>query len=182
MSGDTLRAILTGGLYPATLYQQVQLRIRADRVINRERAAIIKAYLLRNTNNAKYREALTVELNENTTYQPYLLGRLFAILELVQERANTGIQTTIRDKYFSSACATPAVVFPVLLNLAQKHLRKIEGYYFESQLTRLMGLITESYPPHHTLYEQGIFQLGYYHQTQKRYEKKEKTDIIEEEK
>lgn len=182
MAGDTMRAILSGGMYPATLYQQVQLRIHAERVISRGRAAIIKAYLLRNTNNAKYREALTVELNENTTYQPYVLGRLFSILEAVQEWANPGIKATIKDKYFSSACATPAAVFPVLLNLAQKHLRKIDGYYFEAQLTKLINLITESYPPHHTLYDQGIFQLGYYHQTQKRYEKKEKISSIEEEK
>lgn len=181
MAGDTLRAILTGGMYPATLYQQVQLRIRAEREVSRGRAAIIKAYLLRNTNTEEYRGALTVELNADTTYQPYILGRLFSILEAIQEQANPGIQATIKDKYFTSACATPTVVFPLLLNLAQKHLRKIDGFYFEKQLGELVNLITESYPAHHTLYEQGIFQLGYYHQTQKRYEKKQKNLNLEEE-
>ena len=178
MAGDALRAILSGGSYPSTLYQQTQLRIRAEREITRGRAGIIKAYLTRMQNNEKYREALTVELNENTDYQPYILGRLFSVLEGIQQAANPGINTTIKDKYFTSACATPAVVFPTLLNLAQKHLRKLDGglrVHYAKQLSELTGRITETYPAHHSLYDQGVFQLGYYHQTQKRFEKKDKT-------
>jgi len=181
MSGDVLRAILTGGRYPATLYQAVQLRIRADRNISYRRAAIIKAYLLRNTTNEALKEVLTVQLNDQTTYQPYVLGRLFAVLEQIQDDANPGLNATIKDKYLSSACATPAMVFPILLNLAQKHLRKIKqhmGIYVNDskQLTTLTALLTESFPKHHTLEEQGAFQLGYYHQTQKRYESKNKEE------
>lgn len=175
MAGEMLSAILTGGRYPATLYQQTQLRIRADRQITRGRAAIIKAYLMRNTINEEYKEVLNVNLNEQTTYQPYVLGRLFSVLEAIQQRANPGINTTIKDKYFSSACATPAMVFPTLLNLADKHLKKMDTgstVYYAKQLGALTALITESYPAHQTLPDQGIFQLGYYHQTQKRYEKK----------
>jgi CRISPR-associated protein Csd1 len=182
MAGDVLRAILSGGPYPATLYQQTQIRIRAERAVTRGRAGILKAYLTRLPNNEKYREALTVELNEKTTYQPYVLGRLFSVLEGIQQAANPGINTTITDKYFTSACATPAVVFPTLLNLAKKHLKKMGGgkqVYWDKQLTQLIGMITESYPAHHSLYDEGIFQLGYYHQTQKRYEKKDKTDAEE---
>ena len=178
MAGDALRAILTGESYPSTLYQQTQLRIRAEREITRGRAGIIKAYLTRMQNNEKYREALTVELNENTDYQPYILGRLFSVLEGIQQAANPGINTTIKDKYFTSACATPAVVFPTLLNLAEKHLRKLDGglrVHYAKQLSELTGRITKTYPAHHSLYDQGVFQLGYYHQTQKRFEKKDKT-------
>ena len=85
----------------------------------------------------------------------------------------------VMDRYFTSASATPALIFPTLLNLASKHLRKMGGgkeVYWSKQVVALTGMITESYPLHHTLYEQGVFQLGYYHQTQKRYEKKEKTN------
>ena len=182
MAGDTLRAILTGGSYPATLYQQTQLRIRAEKSITRGRAAILKAYLIKNTDNESYKEALTVELNEKTTYQPYVLGRLFAVLEEIQNRVS-GV-TTIKDKYFSSACATPAVVFPLIMNLSDKHLRKLENgpkINYAKQIQALTGAITHSYPVHHTLYEQGIFQLGYYHQTQKRYQKKDSVATTEEE-
>lgn len=182
MSGDTLRAILTNGRYPATLYQQTQLRIRAEKTLTRGRAAIIKAYLMQNVDNKSYEEVLQVELNEKTTYQPYVLGRLFAVLEEVQNRAS-GV-TTIKDKYFTSACATPATVFPLILNLSDKHLRKLEGglkTYYAKQIGALTGAVTQSYPAHHTLPDQGIFQLGYYHQTQKRYQKKDNSATTEEE-
>lgn len=182
MSGDTLRAILIGGRYPATLYQQTQLRIRAERRITQGKAAIIKAYLLRNMQNENKKEGLTVNLNEETTYQPYVLGRLFSVAEAIQERAS-GV-TSIKDKYFSSACATPALIFPIVLSLADKHLRKLDGgvrVYYAKQLSELANRINESLPAHHNLYDQGIFQLGYYHQTQKRFEKKGKTENIENE-
>ncbi|MDO4852227.1 MAG: type I-C CRISPR-associated protein Cas8c/Csd1 [Clostridia bacterium] len=175
MVGETLRAILTGGRYPATLYQQAQLRIKADREITWERMAIVKAYLLRNGKDEIIKEAMTVQLNDQTTYQPYVLGRLFAVLEAVQERANPGINATIKDKYFSSACATPAVVFPTLLNLKDKHIRKLDGgikVYYEKQVSDLMMLLREDYPAHLSLQDQGVFQIGYYHQKQKRFEKK----------
>jgi CRISPR-associated protein Csd1 len=182
MAGDTLRAMLTGSRYPATLYQQTQLRIRAERNVTRGRAAIIKAYLLRNTNHKNYKEVSTVELNEHTTYQPYVLGRLFAVLEEVQDRAS-GV-STIKDKYFSSACATPATIFPLVMNLAEKHLNKLEAKaktYYAKQIGALTAAVTKSYPAHHNLYDQGVFQLGYYHQTQKRYQKKNNANPAEEE-
>lgn len=183
MAGDTIRAILTNGMYPSTLYQQTQLRIRAERDITWGRASIIKAYLIKNIKSDIYKEVLTVKLNEQATFQPYVLGRLFFVLEAIQLRANPGINTTIKDKYFSSACATPMVVFPILLRLAEVHLKKMDTgtkVYYSKQLGELTQMITESYPAHQTLNEQGIFQLGYYHQTQKRYEKK--NNNIEEEK
>ncbi len=170
MAADTLRAILTGGRYPATLFQQTMLRIRAEHDITRGKAAIIKAYLLRNDTQQNRMEALTVKLNDDCNYLPYVLGRLFSVLEDIQQQANPGINTTIKDRYFSSASATPAVVFPVLLNLAEKHLRKLgKKAYKPERLQDLMGRIRESYPTHLTLSDQGIFQLGYYHETQKRY-------------
>ena len=85
--------------------------------------------------------------------------------------------TTIKDRYFNSACATPAVIFPTLIKLAQKHLQKLDtgkSIHYNQQLTALMGMIHEGFPARMTLPEQGAFQLGYYHQTQKRYEKKNK--------
>lgn len=183
MAGDTLRAILTDTPYPATLFDGVQLRIRAEHQVTRGRSALIKAYLLKNTAHTaefeNYREVLSVELNEHSTYVPYVLGRLFSVLENIQQQANPGINTTIRDKYFNSACSMPDAIFPVLINLAQKHLKKIKGngmgiyVNLEKQLSSLMNLITEEYPKHLDLHDQGIFQLGYYHQTQKRYEKKQ---------
>ena len=183
MAGEVLRAILSGGNYPATLYQQVQLRIRAEHEITRGKAAIIKAYLLKNTPEGAMKaiisEVAQVKLNEETRYAPYVLGRMFAVLEGIQEAANPGINTTIRDRYFNSACCTPAVVFPVLIRLAQAHLKKMDAglsQYMNRQLQSLMGMLDEAYPSRLNLNDQGIFQLGYYHQRQKRFEKKEEKD------
>lgn len=178
MAADTLQAVLTGRKYPASLLNHTMLRIRAEKKVTYGRAAIIKAYYLKNRNRdcSKEKGVLEMELNENCTDVPYTLGRLFAVLEHIQQTANPGINTTIKDKYFNTAASTPAHIFPVLINLAQKHMRKLnEGQkiYFDKQIGELAVIIGEKYPVRMNLPEQGAFQLGYYCQTQKRYQKKE---------
>ena len=176
MAGEVLRSVLTDTRYPATLLNGVALRIRAEHSVTRGRAAILKAYYLKNTHPDVPKEVLTVSLNPDSTNVPYNLGRLFSVLEAVQSSANPGINTTIKDKYFNSASATPAVVFPVLVNLAQKHLKKLDGglrTYYDKQITGLLSKLEERYPSRLNLPQQGSFQLGYYHQTQSRFEKKE---------
>lgn len=176
MAGEVLRSVLTDTRYPATLLNGVALRIRAEHSLTRGRAAILKAYYLKNTHPDVPKEVLTVSLNPDSTNVPYNLGRLFSVLEAVQSSANPGINTTIKDKYFNSASATPAVVFPVLVNLAQKHLKKLDGglrTYYDKQITGLLSKLGERYPSRLNLPQQGSFQLGYYHQAQSRFEKKE---------
>lgn len=175
LAGDLLRAVLTGGRYPATLLNGVTLRIRAEQNVTRGRAAVIKAYYLRNYPTELNKEVYTVSLNE-TTNVPYLLGRLFSVLEAVQRAANPGINTTIKDRYFNAACATPGLSFPTLLRLSQKHLRKLNdglATHYDKQITELMAQLPESgFPARLSLSDQGKFTIGYYHQTQKRYVKK----------
>lgn len=175
LAGDLLRAVLTGGRYPATLLNGVTLRIRAEQNVTRGRAAVIKAYYLRNYPTELNKEVYTVSLNE-TTNVPYLLGRLFSVLEAVQKAANPGINTTIKDRYFNAACATPGMSFPTLLRLSQKHLRKLNdglATHYDKQITELMAQLPESgFPARLSLPDQGKFTIGYYHQTRKRYVKK----------
>ena len=175
LAGDLLRTVLTGGRYPATLLNGVTLRIRAEQNVTRGRAAVIKAYYLRNYPTELNKEVYTVNLNE-TTNVPYLLGRLFSVLEAVQKAANPGINTTIKDRYFNAACATPGMSFPTLLRLSQKHLRKLNdglATHYDKQITELMAQLPESgFPARLSLPDQGKFTIGYYHQTQKRYVKK----------
>ena len=190
MAGALYRAVISGSRYPDALYHAVLGRIRAEQdsnetfKITRGRAAIIKAYLLKNKNMEK--EEITVALNENSNNIAYILGREFAVLETIQEDANPGINTTIKDRYFNSACATPAAIFPILFKLKNSHIRKInrEGtkIYYEKLLGELQDKLTiregqEIFCPKRlSLEEQGMFILGYYHQTQKRFEKKTKED------
>lgn len=176
MAGAVARAVFSGGRYPASLLECTFLRIKAERNITRERAAIIKAYYLRNPNEKCPKEVLTVSLNENSKNIPYTLGRLFSVYEEIQQAANPGINTTIKDRYFGSAAAMPATVFPILSNLAQKHLRKLsdaQRVYLDKKVMTLKSVLGEQYPAHMSLPEQGSFDLGYYHQTQARYTKKE---------
>ena len=176
MAGAVTRAIFTGSLYPASLLEGVMLRIRAERSITRGRAAIIKAYYLKNQNEQCPKEVLTVSLNEQSANVPYTLGRLFSVYEAVQERANPGINATIKDKYFNTASSSPASVFPLLNKLCNAHLRKLQPgqqVYYSQQISALKGVLGEEYPKRLTLPQQGSFDLGYYHQTQKRYTKKE---------
>jgi len=177
LPGAVLKAILANTRYPESLYSSTLTRIRAEQgKITWGRAAIIKAYLIQNRHLQKGEKF--VGLNGETNDTPYVLGRIFAVLESIQDEANPGINATIRDKYFNSSCANPASVFPVLMKLKNSHIRKIERQkegkkvYFEKLLTELTGKI-EEFPKSLTLEEQGRFILGYYHQMQKRYEKKE---------
>ena len=179
MSGAVMRAILEGGRYPASLLEGVMLRIRAESDITWQRAAMLKAYYLKNEHADCPKEVLTVGLNEASTNPAYTLGRLFAIYEAVQQDANPGINSTIKDKYFNSASAMPASIFPILGNLYQKHLRKLgdgSRIYYDKQVAALKCILGESYPKRMTLAQQGAFDLGYYHQTQKRYEKRNKEE------
>ena len=108
----------------------------------------------------------------------FTLGQLFSVLESIQMDANPGIKSTIRDRYFNAACATPAIIFPILIKLKNSHIKKLERdkggakIYYEKQLTDIMGRL-EEFPKRLSLEQQGQFTLGYYHQQQKRYEKGE---------
>ncbi len=179
MTGEVLRAILTDTHYPASLLNGVTLRIRADHKVDRTRAAILKAYYLKKPHPDIPKEVLTVSLNPACDTPAYVLGRLFSVYEAIQSAANPGINTTIKDKYFNSAAATPAIIFPILGNLAQKHLKKLKSsnrglcVFYEKQLGEVASLLDTSFPARMSLPQQGAFQLGYYHQTQDRYQKKE---------
>lgn len=192
MAGSFYRAVISGSRYPESLFLAVMGRIRAEQddteshtyKITRGRAALIKAFLIRNRSWEE--EELTMGLNENSNNVAYTLGREFAVLEAIQEDANPGINATIKDRYFNSACATPASIFPVLFKLKNSHIRKLnhkgKEVYYEKLLADLQGklVITEdgqtACPRRLSLEEQGMFILGYYHQTQKRYEKKMKEE------
>lgn len=181
MAGATARAVFSGTPYPASLLEAVMLRIRAERSMTWGRAAILKAYYLKNPHADCPEEVLTVGLNETSTNPAYTLGRLFAVYEAVQQAANPGINATIKDKYFNSAAAMPASIFPVLNNLYQKHLRKLNTgnrIVYDRQVSALKGILDDSYPARMTLAQQGSFDLGYYHQKQKRYTKKEENENV----
>lgn len=180
LSGDLLTSILNDTRYPATLLNGTVQRIRAEHDVTRARASVIKAYYSKNEDPLCPKEVLTVSVNKESTNIPYNLGRLFAVLERTQEAANPNINTTIKDRFFNSASSTPSLVFPTLINLAQKHLAKLnEGQRItlDKSIGELSDKLGETFPKQLMLAEQGAFQLGYYQQRQEFFKKK--TDTTE---
>ena len=173
LAGAVMRSILEGTPYPATLLSSALVRIKADREVTYPRAKLIKAFL----NHNKERK-LTVSLDKENTNVGYRLGRLFAILEKIQEEANPGINATIRDKFYASASSTPNAVFGNLMRLKNHHLGKLSqgrSIYFEKLLGEVIAEIP-SFPAHLSLDEQGDFAIGYYHQRQDFFTKKESSE------
>ena len=171
LGGALLRSILTAAPYPESFLQALIRRNRAERDIRHPRAAAIKAVLIRN-----YQQEITMSLNPDHPKPAYQLGRLFAALERNQESALPGINATVKDRFFGAASATPGAVFPRLLRLGQHHIAKLEGglkVHAEKQVQEIMGRI-ESFPGHLDLVAQGLFALGYYHQRQDFFTKKDK--------
>ncbi len=178
---DAVVKSIFGGLpYPQTLFASAIRRIRAksgDKDKNAvhiiTRAAIIKAYLNRLNNNEQKIKRMLDKDNNN---QGYLCGRLFAVLDKIQEDANN--QHSIRERYMNAASATPATVFATILNLSSHHAENLnEGrkIYFEKIKQEIIDKISaDGFPSHLDLQDQGRFFVGYYHQRQDFFTKTEK--------
>ena len=168
-----VKSIFQGLPYPYTLYAGCIRRIRAEQSLNNTRAAIIKAYLNRQQNDNQ--QKIEVMLDKENTNQGYLCGRLFAVLDKIQDEANN--QHSIRERYMNSASATPAAVFATILNLSYHHSEKLnEGrkVWFEKIKQEIVDKISpDGFPAHLDLQDQGRFFVGYYQQTQWFYTKKE---------
>lgn len=160
-----VKSIFQGLPYPATLYSACIRRIRAEQKLTITRAAIIKAYLNRQNNNSK---KIDIMLDKGNTNQGYLCGRLFAVLDKIQEDANN--ISSIRERYMNAASATPSAVFATILNLSVHHSEKLdEGrrIYFEKLKQEILDKVSaDGFPTHLDLQDQGRFFVGYYHQRQ----------------
>lgn len=166
LAGALTRSVLMGIPYPHSLYAAVLSRIRADKEVSYFRAGLIKAYLVRNL-----KQEVSYMLDENRPDVSYRLGRLFALLEKVQLDAQGNVNATIRDRYIGSASATPGVVFPQLLRLAQHHIAKSEyGRIIDRRIQNVMETI-DGFPAHLSQEDQGTFFIGYYHQRSANYQK-----------
>lgn len=172
LMGDVFMAAINNTPYPATLLNQCINRIRADRKINHKRSAILKAYLNRKNRitNYKQEKEITMALDLSNTNQAYLCGRLFAVLEKIQEKANPGLNATIKDRYYGSASTTPIAVFSRLIDLSMKHLSKMNqgaSIHFDKLLCEIISNISpDGFPVHLSMEDQARFAIGYYHQRQ----------------
>ena len=178
ISGNFYQAILSGAKFPHNLLNNILTRINADGNINALRVAMIKAYLIRNLNS---KEA-TVAFDPENTNKGYLLGRLFAIYERIQEGAIPNANATIKDKFYSSAAKQPRKIFKILDDGSANHLSKIRKdnkgreVYFVKLISDIMNAMSPNdapFPVALSEEEQGLFTLGYYHQRNEFFKSKE---------
>lgn len=194
LAGELTRAVLTGQRYPYSLLSTLVMRMRADgdeRAFG-ARAALIKAVLVRakrlgqKTDN---KGEIPVSLDVSNTDPGYLLGRLFSVLENIQRAAlGKDVNASIRDRFYGSASATPASVFPVLVRNAQHHLSRLRkdkpgfAVNLEKDISEIIDSLDTSFPKSLGLEAQGHFTIGYYHQTKARFASRDAQDedILEE--
>lgn len=180
LAGEIARAVLTGRRYPRSLLSNLIMRMRADGDISSLRVAMCKGVLARDRRSGVkgIDKEVPVSLETNNTDPGYLLGRLFATLENIQQQAlGRDVNATIRDRYYGAASATPASIFPVLIRNAQHHLGKLRkdktgaAINLEKLLGEIVDLLGSSFPRSLRIEAQGRFAIGYYHQSQARFNK-----------
>ena len=185
LAGDWMRSILEGHAYPATLLNVAVNRCKAEQEVSYLRAAVLKAWLNRDHRRRHPQlpsayQHFKEELDVDQTDTPYRLGRLFALLEQIQREAMPGINATIRDRYYGAASTTPVAVFSTLLRLKNAHLKKLNVEWKTGRYERLIGETLASvneFPGQMTLSQQGLFALGYYHQRQDLFTRKDSGNI-----
>ena len=184
LGGAVIDAILAGpdAPYPSLWLNAAVNRCRAERNVGYLRAAAIKACLNRSIRRNPKEKEFHPMLDLDNTNAAYRLGRLFAVLEKIQEEASPGLNATIRDRYYGAASSTPVAVFTTLLRLKNAHLKKLSpgrAVNFEKLLGEVLSSVTD-FPAHLPLADQGRFALGYYHQRQAFFSKSDKTESNEE--
>lgn len=165
-------SIVYGTPYPKELLSTVIRRVRTDDTkFNSIRAGLIKACINRQYN--KKEEELKLALDKENMNEAYLCGRLFAVLEKIQENASSvKLNRTIKDGYFAATSVKPAANFPKLIRLSQNHLKKDEYSVKNNNLmSEIINCLGDEFPDNLSLQEQGKFMIGYYHQRQDFYKK-----------
>lgn len=168
-------AALNNHILPMSLLQAALRRNKAEQKITYGRACLIKAYLNRaiRAGNLKNTKEVNMSLDKTREDIGYLLGRLFAVLEKIQEEANPGLNATIGDRYFGAASSAPITVFGTLVRLSKHHLSKLGSVGRRVNLEKLQQEIIakfDDYPNHLNINQQGLFSIGYYHQKQDFYQ------------
>lgn len=177
LAGEMTRAVLTGRRYPRSLLANVIMRMRADGDVSGVRVALCKAVLMRDLRVGVkgINEEVPVSLDKEASNPGYRLGRLFAILENAQRSALGTVNTSIRDRYYGAASATPTTIFPMLLRNTQNHLAKLRkekpglAHNLEREIGEIIDGLGTQFPRGLKLEDQGRFAIGYYHQSQARF-------------
>ena len=118
------------------------------------------------------------KLNNNSPSAAYQTGRLMAVYAMIQNAALGDVGAGVVERYYTSACSSPALVMGKLATMAQYHLSKLKsdkpGMYvtYNRMLEEISLKIGNSLPKTFTLEQQSEFALGYYFQRSQAFENK----------
>lgn len=186
LAAQFVHAALRGAPFPLAVLQKAVERARAEvgrtdwSDLDRRdaRAALIKAVLRRNYS----RKEISPAMDPTNSEPGYLLGRLMAVLERLQQAALGDVNASVIDRFFGAASATPQAVFPRLLKNARHHARKAlddaksKGLarWLEGEIDDILapltvqiprqGMLHTGFPAHLALEQQALFVLGYHHE------------------
>ncbi len=186
LAGDFLRAVLNPERpYPATVLSTLVMRIRSDGHIDRRRVELLKACIVRakriaGTLTDKEYLMRTDPNDENPARR---LGQLFAVLDNAQYQSLGEVNSSLADKYLGAAAATPALIFPSIIQNARRHCRRMQrghsdridasgnrrnpeknksiGHALELQIESLVSKFQE-FEPQLPVQDQGLFFIGFY--------------------
>ena len=185
-----VESILSGNPYPMTLQQACINRITQERAVTELRAAILKGCINRKAIIYNNITTLNMALDKQNDNIAYLAGRLFAVLEQIQQASlGKGVNATIRDRFYASASTRPNMVMGRLISLSNHHLSKLRkekpglAISLEKLLGEIFALIpaeVPTFPATFSLDEQSLFAVGYYHQKVDSYKKKDTDNPTEE--
>jgi CRISPR-associated protein Csd1 len=118
-----------------------------------------------------------MSLNKEESNIAYRLGRLLAVFEKAQKEALGDVNASVTDTYLNSALSTPSSVFPVLFNLFDKHISKLENkgrqLFFQKEIGEIVeGIPSTGFPNVLSQEDQGRFLVGFYHERQDLYTSK----------
>jgi CRISPR-associated protein Csd1 len=184
LAAEFFHSVICGGALPSTLLPLALHRVKVEGPLGDEprrahlRMQVIKAALRRSLNRMR-RVEVNDMLDEKNVDSSYLLGRLFAVLESLQGALGKR-NATITDRYYGAASTTPAIAFSRLMELSRHHLSKLrkENVGLAVSLDKVMTAIIGQLPARNlpivlNVEEQGLFAIGYYHQRQAFFKKKE---------
>ena len=178
VTAQLFRAALEGTAPSLALLHPMLDRLRVDMardgskaLLNHSRFALAK--LILNRNRKENNMEITEQQDAKAEDAAYQCGRLLAVLAEAQAKAHDYQLegAGVAERYFGTAMASPASVFPVLLKLNRHHLnniRKSDKYKGHDRFLdeAIQEVSTKIYPFPRTLdlHAQGRFALGFYQQ------------------
>lgn len=167
-------AALRGGEIPRELLQKVITRIRIEGGSNHRQAILVKLILNSlGVNLVSELDERMESLTKDSHKIAYCCGRLMATFEAIQWAALGDVGANVSDKSYAAAATTPSRIFGRLGAGAINHLSKLKGdpankgtgIALERRLQEIYDAIpAASFPNTLSLEEQGIFDIGYWHE------------------